>query len=230
MTKDYEIGRETVRRGNRGDFERAHVRSVSTVEDVRDLHVHKVSWGAILAGVVLAMFSNLILNMLGVGVGAAAFAPAGVETGAAGYTLGTAIWWAVTALVSAFIGGFVAGRLCGHSWKAIVGWHGVTSWAVAVLLMGVVMTTAAGIMASGPLSDMITAGAAQEPAVAETTTTTELPQVSEDVANMLSGGAFFGALILLLGALTAWWGSRMGAAKSIDTYDERDVRIDTPLH
>ena len=45
-------------------------------EDVRTTMLSKVSWGAVLAGVVLALATQILLNMLGVGIGAATLDPA----------------------------------------------------------------------------------------------------------------------------------------------------------
>lgn len=231
MTKDYEIHRDSQQ--NRGNYEHAQVRSVSPVEDVRTVLINRVSWGAVFAGVALAMVAQLILNLIGVGVGAAAFEPAGVSETATGYSLGAAIWWAVAGIIAAFIGGFAAGRLCGQSKKTTAGWHGVTSWAVSILLLGLVMTTAAGSLVAGPLSDMFGIGMGQEVTATATTTTGgtttgEAMQTADEVSGSVAGGAFFAAIALLLGALAAWWGSRMGAVEP--TVTRLDNRPEMPLH
>jgi hypothetical protein len=56
---------------NRGDHDAAYVSPISPAEDARTIMLNKVSWGAILAGVVVALVTQLILNLLGIGIGAA---------------------------------------------------------------------------------------------------------------------------------------------------------------
>jgi hypothetical protein len=72
----------------------------------------RVRWGPILAGIVTALTTLVVLTVLGVGLGLSAFEP-----GADGATtsLGTAagIWGAATALAAFLIGGFVAGGTAG---------------------------------------------------------------------------------------------------------------------
>jgi hypothetical protein len=58
--------------------------------------LNRVSWGAVLAGVVVALVAQLILNMLGVGVGAATLNPtggAGDNPSAQNFSIGAGIWW-----------------------------------------------------------------------------------------------------------------------------------------
>lgn len=237
MTKDYEIHSDARRdTQRRAEYEHAQVRSVSPAEDMRTVLINRVSWGAVFAGVALAMVSQLILNLLGIGVGAAAFEPAGVSDTATGYSLGAAIWWAVAGIIAAFIGGFAAGRLCGQSKKTTAGWHGLTSWAVSILLIGLVMTTAAGTIVAGPLSDMMGQGGTGMEATTTTgatgttgTETGEAMQKADEVSGSVAGGAFFAAIALLLGALASWWGSRLGAVDPTVTRVV-DSRMDMPLH
>jgi cytidylate kinase len=56
---------------NRGDYEARHVTPVTPAEDARTILLNKVSWGAVFAGVVVALVTQLILNMIGIGIGAA---------------------------------------------------------------------------------------------------------------------------------------------------------------
>lgn len=71
----------------------------------------RVRWGPILAGLVTALTTLVVLTVLGVGLGLSAFDPD--ETGVT--TLGTAagIWGALTGLLAFLIGGFVAGSTAG---------------------------------------------------------------------------------------------------------------------
>jgi len=75
---------------------------------------NRVQWGPIVAGLLSAIASMLVLTVLGVAIGASAFEPR-----SSGETIGTsaAIWGAVSAIVSFFIGGWVAAK------TAAVGGH-----------------------------------------------------------------------------------------------------------
>src|SRR5215813_9811557 len=60
-----------------GDRNAPHLSPVTPDEDVRTILINRVSWGAVLAGVAVALAVQLILNLLGIGLGAATFDPAG---------------------------------------------------------------------------------------------------------------------------------------------------------
>ena len=53
-----------------------HMSPVTPAEDARTIMINQVSWGAVLAGVVMALVTQLVLNMLGIGIGAATLDPA----------------------------------------------------------------------------------------------------------------------------------------------------------
>ena len=54
---------------NMGDRDAPHMTPVTPAEDVRTVVLNRISWGAVLAGVVLALVTHLILNMIGLGIG-----------------------------------------------------------------------------------------------------------------------------------------------------------------
>ena len=68
---------------------------------------NRVQWGPIIAGVLTALATLVILSILGVAVGSSALEPRDV-----GQTVGTgaAIWGAVSAVIALFLGGFIAAR------------------------------------------------------------------------------------------------------------------------
>src|SRR4051812_5097176 len=74
--------------------------------------VRRVSWGAVFAGMFIAIVTQILLALLGVGVGILSTDPTG-NAGASGkgLALGLGIWWAIASLISLFLGGWVAGRL-----------------------------------------------------------------------------------------------------------------------
>ena len=101
---------------NRGNADAPHMSPVTPAEDVRSIAINDISWGAVLAGVVVALVAQLILNMIGIGVGASTLDPGAgpnENPSAQGFSIGAGIWWTVSGIVAALAGGYVAGRLSG---------------------------------------------------------------------------------------------------------------------
>ncbi len=116
----------------------------------RAADLHQVSWGAILAGAVAALVVQLILNMIGLGVGLATLNPTGNDTPAASsISLGAGLWWVISGILASLAGGFLAGRLSGRPVAATAGYHGLVAWAVTTLLIVYLLTSAAGGLVGG---------------------------------------------------------------------------------
>lgn len=108
---------------------------VASVEFAGTL-MRRVSWGAVLAGIVISLMVHLLLNMLGVGVGAAVVdpqQPGGPD--AASVSITAAIWWAVAGILAAFAGGWIAARLSGSPHRSTGLWHGLVTWAATTLVV-----------------------------------------------------------------------------------------------
>jgi hypothetical protein len=105
-------------------------------EDVHTITLSKISWGAVFAGVVVALGTQLLLNMLGIGIGAATLNPVGGDNpSATSLSIGAGIWFAISGILAALAGGYAAGRLAGVANGSTAGWHGLTTWALATLLI-----------------------------------------------------------------------------------------------
>jgi hypothetical protein len=131
---------------------------------MRTILVNRISWGAVLAGVALALATQLVLNLLGIGIGASSFDPAsGTSPSAATFTIGAGIWWLLSGIISALVGGYTAGRLAGQPSGSSGGWHGLTAWAMATLLMVALLTTTIGAILGGAFWTLanLSGGAAQ---------------------------------------------------------------------
>src|SRR5690242_2522563 len=90
----------------RGDSDAPHLSPVKPVEDIRTVMINNVSWGAVLSGVFLALVVQLLLNMLGVGLGAATLDPlTGDNPSASTLSMGAAIWMGLSGILAAFVGG-----------------------------------------------------------------------------------------------------------------------------
>ena len=134
----------------RGESDAPHVSLVTPAEDARTILINKVSWGAVLAGVVTALVCQLILNMVGIGIGASTLDPvAGDNPAVSSFSIGAGLWWAVSGVLAAFAGGYVASRLSGRPTESTGGWHGLTSWAATTLVVFYLLSTAVGSLIGG---------------------------------------------------------------------------------
>jgi hypothetical protein len=109
----------------------------------------RISWGAILAGAVLALVIQLALSLLGLGIGLGTIDPLTEQNPMAGIGIGAGIWWMVSMLVSLYLGASVASRLAGMP-RPIDGLlHGLLTWSVVTLLTFYLLTTAVGRIIGG---------------------------------------------------------------------------------
>ncbi|MDX5418416.1 MAG: hypothetical protein LPK14_03705 [Hymenobacteraceae bacterium] len=109
----------------------------------------RISWGAVFAGLAVALVIQLTLSLLGLGIGVGSIDPAEEQNPMAGLGTGTLIWWVVSMLISLFVGGWVAGRLAGMptAFDSIL--HGILTWSLFTLVSFYLLTTAVGSVISG---------------------------------------------------------------------------------
>jgi hypothetical protein len=102
----------------------------------------RISWGAIFAGAIIALATQLVLTLIGAAVGLATLNPAtGQNPSGTTLGIGAGVWLVISSLVSLFMGGYIAGRLGG----TFNGWlHGLATWAIVTMLTILLLTTAAG--------------------------------------------------------------------------------------
>ena len=131
-------------------------------DDAHTIMINRVAWGAIFAGVVVALVVQLLLTMLGVGIGMATLDPASGDNPAAStFSITAAIWWFISGIIAAFAGGYVATRMSGRTVPATGAFHGLTTWAVTTLLILYLLTTTAGSLVVGVFSGVASASALQ---------------------------------------------------------------------
>ena len=74
----------------------------------------RISWGAIFAGVVIAVAVQLVMGILGTGIGLSMVDPTdGSTPGASGFGIGAGIYWLITTVIALGAGGYVAARMSG---------------------------------------------------------------------------------------------------------------------
>jgi hypothetical protein len=103
--------------------------------------------------VVIALTVQLLLNLLGIGIGLAMVDPSAANNpGPKAFSIGAGVWWAVSGIVAALIGGYAAGRLSGRPKESTTGWHGLLAWAGTTLVIFYLVSTAFGAMVGGAFS------------------------------------------------------------------------------
>jgi len=110
-----------------------------------------VSWGAIIAGAVVAVAVGAMLNLLGLATASSLVETVSRETPTAqSMAVGSGIWLAVTTALGILIGALVAARLAG-SWDTMdAALHGLAVWAVSMILaMTLVGSAVSGGLAAG---------------------------------------------------------------------------------
>ncbi|MDB5414602.1 MAG: hypothetical protein JWR10_2937, partial [Rubritepida sp.] len=101
---------------------------------------HGMSWGAVLAGAVVALATGLMLNALGTAVGATTVSAAARATpSASSLGIGAAAWFALANLIGLALGGYVAARLSGTSDNTDGTLHGLAVWGTAFLISAVLL-------------------------------------------------------------------------------------------
>ena len=110
----------------------------------------RVSWGAIFAGVVIAVAVQLLLGILGTGIGLSMVDPVeGTTPGATGFGIGAGIYWLLTTVIALGAGGYAAARASGvtERFDALV--HGLVVWGVTLILTLYLLTSAVGGIIGG---------------------------------------------------------------------------------
>ena len=170
------------------------------------------SWSAVVAGTLTSLILQVMLTMLGLGVGlistdvpTASDAPVVVSTAAA-------VWFIASGIFSAFVGGAVAGALSPYLSDRSRGMHALATWALASLIViAVTLFSAAGagtvagqlagpsVNASARVASLSRVGPNERPAT----------RAQVEAARKAAAAAMFVSFIgLVLGGLFAFVGGR----------------------
>ncbi|WP_246248808.1 hypothetical protein [Sphingomonas hominis] len=110
----------------------------------------RVSWGAIFAGVVIAIAVQVVLGILGTGIGLSMVDPTeGTTPGAAGFGIGAGIYWLITTVIALGAGGYTAARVSGVTDRFDALAHGLVVWGVTLILTIYLLTSAVGGIIGG---------------------------------------------------------------------------------
>ena len=141
---------------------------VQPIASVAPAAPRRTAWGAIFAGVAIALGTMILLELLGLGIGLATIDPASGDT-PSGTTLGigAAVWWLAVTVIALFAGGWVAGRLGGFARRENGALHGLVVWGLATVLMFTLALSAVGRLVGGAFGALGSAVEATGGAVAE---------------------------------------------------------------
>ncbi|MGY2053224.1 PhnA-like protein [Methylobacterium sp. JK268] len=121
--------------------------------DTRAIALNQVSWGAVIAGTVTALVTQVIVNMVGLGIGLASLGTSASDSPSAStVSLGAGLWFVGSGVVASLAGGYIAGRLSGKPRAGTAGLHGLVSWAVTTLVVLYLLTSTVGGLVGGAFS------------------------------------------------------------------------------
>ena len=117
-------------------------------------HTHRrISWAAIFGGVVLVVTVQLLLSLLGAGIGLNTVnTNAGSTPDGSSFGIGAGVWWVVSSMIALGFGGYVAAWLAGIElrWDGLL--HGLVTWGIATLLTIYLLSSAVGSVIGGGFS------------------------------------------------------------------------------
>ncbi len=124
------------------------VTSVESMEYVAP--IKRIAWGAVFAGVVLAIAIQVLLNMLGTGIGASTIDPLRGDTpNAEVLGISAAVWLILSSLIALFVGGWTAARLAGIPRQVDGMLHGLLAWSLSTLVVFYFLGTVVGGLVGG---------------------------------------------------------------------------------
>lgn len=107
---------------------------------------------------VVALVVQVLLTMLGVGIGIATLDPGtGDNPAASTFSVATGLWYVVSGILAAFAGGYIAARMSGKAAATTGALHGLTTWAFTTLIVLYLLSTAVGSIVGGAFSGVANA-------------------------------------------------------------------------
>jgi len=168
----------------------------------------RVRWGPILAGIAIALGTQMGLSALAIAIGLSAGAT-GAKAGSV--SLGVVIWSIISLLISLFLGGWVMAQSCGPMTKK-------TAVLNAAILWGATLALSSWLLASG-ISGAVGAAAANAGEIANqvqqqggVNIPNQAPNVDPNQVRDLAGNTAKAAWSFLLGSLLSLAGAMIGAA------------------
>ena len=188
---------------------------LSPSEFHEDVYAHPlISWGAVIAGVVVAVTLGALLNMLGLAIGATAANPWTMDSGdAKALTLGGGLWLAFSSAVALQVGGYIAARAAKYPDHHKGLFQGLAVWGVAfVLAFAGLGSSVGGVLHGGDAAATAYATAADDATVPDgKVSDADAKAVAAETAKATAVIAWWGVATMVLGAAGAVAGGRLGA-------------------
>ena len=184
------------------------------IEDNKD----RIRWGPIIAGIFVAIATQLILSALGAAIG--------LTVGATGGAVGVGIWSIVSLLIALFIGSWVAAAGCSPMNKKTALLHGLILWAttlaISAWLLASGVSGAFGVAASnaGEVLNQV-----QQPGGVDVPN--QVPNIPADRLKQVADTSAEAAWYFILGSLLGLAASLIGA--SVGAKKPRPVRTNRPV-
>ncbi|MEP6487738.1 hypothetical protein NDI43_04035 [Microcoleus vaginatus GB2-A3] len=189
---------------DRSDSQLTEPTIVNPLVDYHD----QVRWGPILAGIAIALGTQLGLSALAMAIGLSAGAT-GADAGSVGF--GVVILSIISLLISLFLGGWVMAQSCGPMTKK-------TALLNAAILWGTTLALSSWLLASG-ISGAVGAAAANAGEIANqvqqqggVNIPNQAPNVDSNQVRDIGGNTAKAAWSFLLGSLLGLAGAMIGAA------------------
>ncbi len=117
-------------------------------------HTHRrISWAALFGGAVVVVAVQLLLSLLGAGIGLGTVdTNAGNTPSASSLGMGAGLWWVISSCIALFAGGYVSAWLAGVEIRTDGVLHGIVTWGIASLLTFWLLTSAIGGVIGGGFS------------------------------------------------------------------------------
>lgn len=161
----------------------------------------RLSWGPVIAGVLLALAAHVVLGLVGAAIGFAA-----EPTGSRALGAGAGIWALITAFVATALGAWLAVRMAGREDEAGSNLHGVMVWCIGLIAGAIFLagTAASGTMAAGTAAsgnaDALRSLTGTPRAQVTAPTAEARTDAAAKAAAAVAGGAAMAGLCGLLGA------------------------------
>jgi hypothetical protein len=169
-----------------------------------------VSGAGIVFGIFAALVCQMMLNLLGLGLGLLVADPTAASADAEQGGWMAFAWWAIAGIISAFVGGWVAGWMAGAV-DGSPGFHGLATWAISTVL---VITVAGLLTATGTAVGTMAAPAFRGMRAAQDVT----PAQAESAADIAGAVALASFIALVIGAIASYIGAQMAAQREVRLY------------
>lgn len=173
----------------------------------------RVRWGPIIAGLVVAISSQLVLSGLGAAIGLSTIAGSGApRTDAPGIGSAVGIWAIISLLISLFLGGWITARACGPMNRSTALLNGAILWATTLAISAWLVSSgvsgAFGVVAqnAGEIINQAQQSGTNVPANPPNVTAEQTRDIAGNAATV--GWSF--ALGSLLGLIAALVGASVG--------------------